>query len=255
MVSWTVYIALTIADVALLAGLVFATLYLRRRHPGHVFTIWYAFWLMLTLFSGLFYYVWANAQAITGSALSGSSFLGGLIVWFQYASMNFRDEAFLIASIYVAVLLPQCMSYLVSGMFGCANRLILVEWITAAMSWLVIKFLAVLAGILMAQAIAALYAKPLLMPSVLPLKLLESLMMISLSFIIAGIFYFTYEYRFKRMLVQMRRPLKPCSPLSAQLRGLGGGQRGQEAPLCVVAHARAEACDRHPVELAASGSR
>jgi len=211
MVSWTVYIALTIADVALLAGLVFATLYLRRRHPGHVFTIWYAFWLMLTLFSGLFYYVWANAQAIPGSALSGSSFLGGLIVWFQYASMNFRDEAFLIASIYVAVLLPQCMSYLVSGMFGCANRLILVEWITAAMSWLVIKFLAVLAGILMAQAIAALYAKPFLIPSMLPLKLLESLMMISLSFIIAGIFYFTYEYRFKRMLVQLRRPLKPCT--------------------------------------------
>jgi hypothetical protein len=211
MVSWTVYIALTIADVALLAGLVFATLYMRRRHPGHVFTIWYAFWLMLTLFSGLFYYVWANPQAIAGSALSGSSFLGSLIVWFQLASMNFRDEAFLIASIYVAVLLPQCMSYLVSGIFGCANRLILVEWITAAMSWLVIKFLAVLAGILMAQAIAALYAKPLLLPSVLPLKLLESLMMISLSFIIAGIFYFTYEYRFKRMLVQMRRPLKPCT--------------------------------------------
>jgi hypothetical protein len=125
--------------------------------------------------------------------------------------MNFRDEAFLIASIYIAVLLPQCMSYLVSGMFGCANRLILVEWITAAMSWLVIKFLAVLGGILMAQAMAALYAKPLLLPSVLPLKLLESLMMISLSFIIAGIFYFTYEYRFKRMLVQMRRPLKPCT--------------------------------------------
>jgi hypothetical protein len=34
-------------------------------------------------------------------------------------------------------------------------------------------------------------------------------MMISLSFIIAGTFYFTYEYRFKRMLVTMRRPFKP----------------------------------------------
>jgi hypothetical protein len=209
MISWIVYIALGVADVAMLGGLVFATLYLRRKHPGHVFTIWYAFWLMLTLFSGLFYYVSANARTIHDSPLSGSSFLGGLVVWFQNASMNFRDEGYLIGSIYVAVLLPQFMSYLVSGIFGCASRLILVEWITAAMTWLVIKFLAVLSGILMAQAIAALYARPLLQLAALPLKLLESVMMISLSFIIAGIFYFTYEYRFKRMLVVMRSPFKP----------------------------------------------
>jgi hypothetical protein len=101
------------------------------------------------------------------------------------------------------------MSYLVGGIFGCASRLILVEWIMAAMTWLVIKFLAVLSGILMAQAIAALYASPLLEPAAFPLKLLQSVMMISLSFIVAGIFYFTYEYRFKRMLVAIRRPFKP----------------------------------------------
>ena len=35
--------------------------------------------------------------------------------------------------------------------------------------------------------------------------------MISLSFVIAGIFYFTYEYRFKRLLVTFRRPYKPLT--------------------------------------------
>jgi hypothetical protein len=209
MASWTTYIAFGAADVALLGGLVVATLYLRRKHPGHVFTIWYAFWLMLTLFSGLFYYVWANERSIPGSILSGNSLLGGFVVWFQKTSMDFHDERYLIASIYTAVVLPQVLSYLVSGIFGCANRLILVEWITAAVTWLVIKFLAVLSGILMAQAIAALYATPVLHPADLPLKLFQSIMFISLSFIIAGIFYFTYEYRFKRMLVMMRRPFKP----------------------------------------------
>lgn len=204
--TWTAYIALGLADALLLVGLVFSTAYLRRKHPGHVFTIWYAFWLMLTLFSGLFYYLWAHP-----GSLSSSSFLGGSIVWFQGTSMDFPNEAGLIVSIYIAVLLPQFMSYLVSGIFGCANRLILVEWITAAMTWLVIKFLAVLSGILMAQAIAALYAKPLTEPAIFPLKLLESLMMISLSFIVAGIFYLTYEYHFKRLLVRMRRPLKPAT--------------------------------------------
>lgn len=53
MTVWT-YIALGVADLALLGGLVGAILYLRHKHPGHVFTIWYAFWLMFTLFSGLF---------------------------------------------------------------------------------------------------------------------------------------------------------------------------------------------------------
>ncbi|WP_426437055.1 hypothetical protein [Bradyrhizobium genosp. P] len=209
MTNWTVYLALSAADVVLLAGLVVATLYLRRKHPAHVFTIWYAFWLMLTLFSGLFYYVWANERSISGSILSGASLVGGFVVWFQKTSMDFRDESYLIASIYAAVVLPQFMSYLVSGIFGCANRLVLVEWITAAMTWLVIKFLAVLSGILMAQAIAALYAAPLLQPADLPRKMLQSIMMISLSFVIAGAFYFTYEYRFKRMLVGMRKPFKP----------------------------------------------
>jgi hypothetical protein len=209
MTDSTTYIALGIADVVLLGGLVIATLYLRRKHPGHVFTIWYAFWLMLTLFSGLFYYVWANERSIPNSILSGSSLVGGFVVWFQKTSMDFHDERYLIASIYIAVVLPQFMSYLVSGIFGCANRLILVEWITAATTWLVIKFLAVLAGILMAQAIAALYAAPILHPGDLPPKLLQSIMMISLSFIIAGAFYFTYEYRFKRMLVAMRKPFRP----------------------------------------------
>jgi hypothetical protein len=70
---------------------------------------------------------------------------------------------------------------------------------------------AVLSGILMAQAIAALYASPLLHPADFPRKLLQSVTMISLSFIIAGIFYFTYEYRFKRMLVEIRRPLRPVT--------------------------------------------
>jgi hypothetical protein len=210
MTSWT-YVALGIADLFLLGGLIVATLYLRRRHPGHVFTIWYAFWLMLTLFSGLFYYVWENPDKIPNSILSGNAPLGRIIVWFQTTAMDFPEEGYLIASVYGAVLLPQIMSYLVSGIFGCANRLILVEWITAAMTWLLIKFLAVLSGILMAQAIAALYASPTLHLADLPRKLLQSAMMISLSFIIAGIFYSTYEYRFKRMLVKVRRPLKPIT--------------------------------------------
>ncbi len=152
--------------------------------------------------------------------------------------MDFRNEGYLIASIYIAVLLPQFMSYLVSGIFGCANRLILVEWITEAMTWLVIKFLAVLSGILMAQAIAALYAGPYLQPAALPLKLLESVMMISLSFIIAGIFYFTYEYRFKRTLVTMYGPLKP---LINYMRSYGVSAEAREAKKHRYAWLRARA--------------
>ncbi|MET4719484.1 glucan phosphoethanolaminetransferase (alkaline phosphatase superfamily) [Bradyrhizobium japonicum] len=226
MTGWILYSALGVADAVLLGGLILATLYLRRKHPGHVFTIWYAFWLMLILFSGLFYYVWASERSISGSILSGNSPIGGFIVWFQKTSMDFHDERYLIASIYIIVVLPQVFSYLVSGIFGCANRLVLVEWITAAVTWLLIKFLAVLSGILMAQAIAALYAKPVLRPADLPPKLLYSIMMISLSFIVAGVFYFTYEYRFRRMLVKIRKPFKP---LISHMRRYAASAEAREA--------------------------
>jgi hypothetical protein len=39
MITWTVYITLGLADAFLFFGLVLSTLYLRRKHPGHVFTI------------------------------------------------------------------------------------------------------------------------------------------------------------------------------------------------------------------------
>lgn len=238
MTGWILYGAFGVADALLLCGLVVATLYLRRKHPGHVFTIWYAFWLMLILFSGLFYYVWANERSIPGSMLSGSSPVGGFIVWFQKTSMDFHDERYLIASIYIVVVLPQVLSYLVSGIFGCANRLVLVEWITAAVTWLLIKFLAVLSGILMAQAIAALYAKPVLHPADLPPKLLQSILMISLSFIVAGVFYFTYEYRFRRMLVAMRKPFKP---LTGYMRSYATSAEAREAKKKRYAWLRARA--------------
>jgi hypothetical protein len=202
---------------------------------------------MFTLFSSLFFYVWAHSETIAGSAMSGAAPLGGFTVWFQNTSMDFHDERYLIVSIYIAVLLPQLMSYLVSGIFGCANRLIPVEWITAAVTWLVIKFLAVLAGILMAQAIAALYAAPYLHPADLPKKLLQSIMMISLSFVIAGIFYFTYEYRFKRLLVTIRRPFKP---LTRYMPSYAASAEAEQPRRCgMLAQARAEAGERSSLEL------
>jgi hypothetical protein len=92
----------------------------------------------------------------------------------------------------------------------------------------------------MAQAIAALYASPYLHPAALPLKLLQSIMMISLSFIIAGIFYFTYEYRFKRTnACGGTQAVQALHKLYGKLRGFSGGKRGQETPICVAAHARA----------------
>jgi hypothetical protein len=51
--------------------------------------------------------VWANPLAVPGSHLRGDSFLGGFVVWFQKTSMDFRDERYLITSIYIAVMLPQ----------------------------------------------------------------------------------------------------------------------------------------------------
>jgi hypothetical protein len=239
MTSWIVYIALGVADVALLGGLVIATLYLRRKHPGHVFTIWYAFWLMLTLFSGLSYYVWANEQSIPGSILSGSSLLGRFVVWFQDTSMNFRDERYLIASLYIAVLLPQLMSYVVSGIFGCANRLILVEWITAAVTWLVIKFLAVSVG----RSDGPSHRRALCQPLSASCRASTEITSIHHDDIALvhhrGHFLLHLRIPFQTDACDDAQAVQAPHKLYGKLRGLSGGQRGQETTICVVAHTRA----------------
>jgi len=66
---------------------------------------------------------------------------------------------------------------------------ILVSAVSRVVTWSLIKFFCVLSGILAAQSILALYGEPYLLPKDAPVKFVEALLMICLSFLIMAIYY------------------------------------------------------------------
>jgi hypothetical protein len=107
------------------------------------------------------------------------------------ASMDVREELYILATLGALFILPQILSYLISGIFGCGSPPVLVSTVSRIVTWSLIKFFCVLSGILAAQSILALYGKPYLLPKDSPIKLVEALLMISLSFLIMAIYYKT----------------------------------------------------------------
>jgi hypothetical protein len=91
------------------------------------------------------------------------------------------------------LILPQILSYLISGIFGCGSPPVLVSTITRIVTWSLIKFFCMLSGILAAQSIFALYGNPYLSPKDAPVKLVEALFMIALSFLIMAFYYKTED--------------------------------------------------------------
>jgi hypothetical protein len=161
----------------------------RRDHPHHVHTLWYVFSLTLCSVSVLFFYIYKNALAIQGTPLSGMP--GTIAVMFMNASMDVREELYILMTLAALLILPQILSYLISGIFGCGSQPVLVSTVSRIATWSLIKFFCVLSGILAAQSIFALYGNPYLSPKDAPIKLVEALFMNSLSFLIMAIYYKT----------------------------------------------------------------
>ncbi|WP_129144720.1 hypothetical protein [Bradyrhizobium vignae] len=83
----------------------------------------------------------------------------------------------------------------------------------------------------------------------LPGKLLQSVMMILLSFVIAGVSCFTSEYRFRRMLVAMRKLFKPLLGYMVSYAVSAEAKEARKKAVCVAARACASIGERCLVEL------
>jgi hypothetical protein len=91
----------------------------RRDHPHHVHTLWYVFSLTLCTVSVLFFYIYKNALSIQATPLSGMP--GTIAVMFMNASMDVREELYILMTLAALLILPQILSYLISGIFGCGS--------------------------------------------------------------------------------------------------------------------------------------
>jgi hypothetical protein len=137
------------------------------------------FSLTLCSVSVLFFYIYDNSLAIQGTPLGGMP--GTIAVMFMKASMDVREEIYILLTVGSLLILPQILSYLISGMFGCGSP---PSTVSRIVTWSLIKFFCVLSGILAAQSIFAFYGKPYLLPKDSPAKLVEALLMICLSVVL-----------------------------------------------------------------------
>jgi hypothetical protein len=161
------------------------------------------FSLTLCAVSLLFLYIYENALSIQSTPLAGLP--GKIAVMFMGASMDVREELYILGAVAVLFILPQILSYLISGVFGCGSPPILVATVSRIVTWSLIKFFCVVAGILSAQSIFSLYGQPYLHPIDSPTKLVEALVMISISFLIMAGYYKVgtlYEVISKRLCLE-----------------------------------------------------
>jgi hypothetical protein len=196
-----------LSDVMLaLLGLVFVvTLFIsimaiRRDHPHHIHTLWYTFSLTLcAVFILLTYAYYTAAPSVSrGTIFSDMPPLSGLpgraALFFMHTSMDSSVEILTLLTIGLLLILPQVMSYVISGLFGCASPPILVSTVSKIVTWSFIKFFCVLSGILAATLIAALcgHAPPFLHPlRDATVRCVDALLAISISFLTMAIYYKT----------------------------------------------------------------
>jgi hypothetical protein len=180
-------VTLSFMGLVFVVALCLSILAVRRDHPDHVHALWYVFSLTFCAMSVLFFYIYEHSRAIQSTPLGGMT--GTIAVTFMKASMDVREEIYILLTAGALLILPQILSYLISGIFGCGSPPILVSTVSRVVTWSLIKFFCVLSGMLAAQSTLALYGEPYLRLKDAPVKFVEALLMICLSFLIMSMYY------------------------------------------------------------------
>jgi hypothetical protein len=150
--------------------------------------------LFLVLFTYIYLTVVWHWPRITG-------LFGDAAVFIDDEALNIRSEVLFVFGASALVLVPQLLTYLVSGCFGCARLPSAFKWIDGFIAWSFIKFFTILAGIMGAQAIFDIYGYPYREPSDIPSRIFIMSLFLSVSF---SLFFAFYErQRFFAFLQQL----------------------------------------------------
>jgi hypothetical protein len=118
---------------------------LKDAHSREIYAIWYVFSLFFVIFSGLAYI--ATIKQIKVIAVCGeyASTCRAMIGWL----VNVNDELILVGSLFAIGIIPQLLTYLLSGLTGSASPPKFVWHIEQIAVWSLIKFLAGFSGVTM----------------------------------------------------------------------------------------------------------
>ena len=115
-----------------------------------------------------------------------------IVSWVKSLTEVSVDVA-VIVFFYWVLIVPQILSYLISGIFGCASPPLFVSKITTLVAWFLIKSLAACAGALTSFSIFSLYGKPYELPRDAPKFLIAGLFAMSMSFVSMMLYYKTED--------------------------------------------------------------
>jgi hypothetical protein len=133
-----------------------AVLDMRKKYPHEIYAIWYIFFLFFLIFLALYLYAESEHQQIT--EILGPSYVGTLKA-IQKTLTTVEDELLLVGAIVYLGIAPQLLTYVISGLSGAATAPIYIRQIGLVAVWSIIKFLAGLGGILLAQPAAKWWLK------------------------------------------------------------------------------------------------
>jgi hypothetical protein len=164
--------------------IIFSIRSIQNEPPAHVHQIWYLFSLALCVAS----IVYALIPSVVPGLNDPSTFHpAGLHEKIEKIildeSINVNGEFGLIGIMAAVLVLPQIMSFLLAGLFGCGAFPLFVERISVTATLSLVKFFSVMSGLTAAQVIYFIIQRPIGIPRLYPIfSAVSALITISLSF-------------------------------------------------------------------------
>ena len=150
---WTKAFVAILYPLGMLSALSTPIGYLKKKHAYEVDMMFY--FLCLAFSISLI----VTVAAVEFGAIDNSgNYVGERGEWFKSGLsffMSIKDTLYLSITIVSVTIAPQIMSYILSGLFGCASRIVYAEEIIEISFWLAVKPLITVSGISMGLSLAA----------------------------------------------------------------------------------------------------
>lgn len=143
----SIYVGGAILASMILGGICFTVAQVRGKYASSIHIIWYLFSLSVcAAFIGL---RWARAVGAIDATGNPGNEAGKWVVAIMNFSMDLQADFYVLSALVLIVVGPQCLSYALSGLFGCASRPRFVSFWVSVFTWGMAKSFAVAAGVLL----------------------------------------------------------------------------------------------------------
>jgi hypothetical protein len=174
--------------------------FLRLFYARHVYTLWYLFFLITYCGFGIYMYLDSinliapdNFGGFEVIKSSDTGFLAKWLTWYLEISTDRKGEFVFLLSLLGLVIIPQILSFLFSGAFGCGKPPIFVSIITKFAILSFIKFLCVLSALQLSSYLFMIYMHSDKITSITYINLSTTFGLLCASFWISLIYYMSHR--------------------------------------------------------------